>query len=89
MISRVENVLATRNPSVTDENSWEEFTLTDVKAFVPGKRRFANILCASEETPVCVVGKLGVLEKQQKKLGRLSIDDIQERQFDAALRRRS
>lgn len=74
MISRVENVLATRHPSVTDENAWEEFTLTDAKAFVPGKRRFASILSASEETPVCVVGKLEVLEKQQRRLGMSSTD---------------
>lgn len=69
MTARIENVLATRDPSLTDENDWEEFSLTDVKVQLPGKSRYANILSASDEFPVTVTGRLAIVEEEQGHLG--------------------
>ncbi|KAK2792032.1 hypothetical protein FQN52_004142 [Onygenales sp. PD_12] len=68
MTTRIENVLAARDPSLTDENDWEEFALTDVKVLVPGKARYANVLSASTESPVCVTGQLEIVEEEQESL---------------------
>lgn len=68
MTTREENVLAARDPSVVDENDWEEFSLTDVKVLIPGKSRYANLLTASPENPVQVVGTLDEVEEGQESL---------------------
>ena len=69
MTSREETVLAARDPSITDENDWEEFSFTDVKILVPGKSRYANLLAATPENPVQVVGLLDEVEEEQESLG--------------------
>ncbi|EEP80195.1 predicted protein [Uncinocarpus reesii 1704] len=69
MTARIESVLAARNPSLTDENDWEEFALTDVRVRVPGKARYANLLTASPESPVSVTGQLELVEQNQESLG--------------------
>lgn len=69
MTSREETVLAPTNPSVTDENDWWEFSLTDVKVLKPGKMLYANLLDATEQNPVQVIGCLEPLHEDQEHLG--------------------
>ncbi|PYH87414.1 hypothetical protein BO71DRAFT_436741 [Aspergillus ellipticus CBS 707.79] len=68
MTSREDNVLAARDPSLADENDWEEFSLSEVRVLVPGKSRYANLLMASPETPVQVTGCLDEVEDEQERL---------------------
>ncbi|KAL2821576.1 hypothetical protein BJX63DRAFT_220166 [Aspergillus granulosus] len=68
MTSREESVLAARDPSLTDENDWEEFSLSEVRILVPGKSRYANLLAATPENPVQVTGCLEEVEEEQEKL---------------------
>jgi hypothetical protein len=63
-----EHVLAARDPTLVDENDWEEFGLTDVKIYTQGKPRFANLLGANEKNPVRVSGVLDELEEDQEHL---------------------
>lgn len=63
-----EHVLEARDPTLVDENDWEEFGLTDVKIYAQGKPRFANLLGANEENPVRVSGVLDELEEDQEHL---------------------
>jgi hypothetical protein len=69
MTSREENVLTSKNPSIEDENEWEEFRLTDVKILIPGKSRYANLLTVSPDNPVRVIGCLDEVEEEQESLG--------------------
>ena len=69
MMTRIETLLSSRDPAITDENDWEEFALTDVKVHMPGKARYANLLSASEDNPVCVTGQLELVEEDQQSLG--------------------
>jgi hypothetical protein len=69
MTSREDSVLAARDPSLTDENDWEEFSLSEVRILVPGKSRYANLLTAMPENPVQVTGCLDEVEEEQEKLG--------------------
>ncbi|WEW61010.1 hypothetical protein PRK78_006499 [Emydomyces testavorans] len=66
MTARIENVLAAKSPSLTDENDWEEFALTDVRVRFPGKTRYANLLSASPRNPVSVTGQLELVEENQE-----------------------
>ncbi|KAK2744392.1 hypothetical protein FQN57_004288 [Myotisia sp. PD_48] len=68
MTARIDTVLASRAPAITDENDWEEFTLTDVKVYIPGKSRYANLLTASPDKPVAVTGQLEPVEEDQESL---------------------
>ncbi|CAG8909165.1 unnamed protein product [Penicillium egyptiacum] len=68
MTSREETVLAPTDPSVTDENDWWEFGLTDVKVLKPGKMLYANLLDATEQNPVQVIGCLEPLREDQEHL---------------------
>lgn len=69
MTSREDQILKPRDPSVEDENEWEEFSLADVKVLIPGKSRYANLLDASPDNPVRVVGSLNEVEDEQGHLG--------------------
>lgn len=72
MTSREESVLAPRSRSVGKENDdWEIFCLYDVKILFPGKARYANLLGASDENPVQVVGSLEEVEEDQESLSEL------------------
>jgi hypothetical protein len=73
MTSREEQVLKTRDPSVDDENEWEEFSLIDVKVLIPGKSRYANLLATSLEHPVRVLGCLDEIEEEQAHLGMFTV----------------
>ncbi|CAG8009109.1 unnamed protein product [Penicillium nalgiovense] len=68
MTSREEAVLAPTDPSITDENDWWEFGLTDVKVLKPGKMLYANLLDATEQNPVQVIGCLEPLREDQEQL---------------------
>ncbi|KAL2838722.1 hypothetical protein BJY01DRAFT_219823 [Aspergillus pseudoustus] len=68
MTSREDSVLAARDPSLADENDWEEFSLSEVRILVPGKSRYANLLTATPENPVQVTGCLEEVEEEQEKL---------------------
>lgn len=70
MTSREDQILKPRDPSVEDENEWEEFSLAEVKVLIPGKSRYANLLDASPDNPVRVVGSLNEVEEEQGHLGR-------------------
>ncbi|KAL2829991.1 hypothetical protein BDW59DRAFT_29226 [Aspergillus cavernicola] len=68
MTSREDSVLAARDPSLVDENDWEEFSLSEVRILVPGKSRYANLLSATPENPVQVTGCLEEVEEEQEGL---------------------
>ncbi|KAL5343061.1 hypothetical protein BJX70DRAFT_206767 [Aspergillus crustosus] len=68
MTSREDSVLAGRDPSLVDENDWEEFSLSEVRILVPGKSRYANLLTATPENPVQVTGCLEEVEEEQESL---------------------
>ncbi|KAK2767007.1 hypothetical protein FQN54_006324 [Arachnomyces sp. PD_36] len=68
MASQEENVLVISDLTVEDENDWEEFSLVDVKANLPGKPWLANVLTASENNPLEVSGRLEEVEDSQRRL---------------------
>ncbi|KAL4920423.1 hypothetical protein BDW62DRAFT_176403 [Aspergillus aurantiobrunneus] len=70
MTSREDSVLAARDPSLVEENDWEEFSLSEVRILVPGKSRYANLLTATPENPVQVTGCLEEVEEEQESLVR-------------------
>ncbi|KAL4748374.1 hypothetical protein BDW72DRAFT_155067 [Aspergillus terricola var. indicus] len=84
MTSREDSVLRARDPSLVDENDWEEFSLSEVRILVPGKSRYANLLTASPENPVQVTGCLEEVEEEQECLvldpdyltKRIVLDDV-------------
>ncbi|KAJ5832622.1 hypothetical protein N7474_000933 [Penicillium riverlandense] len=84
MTAREDTVLAPTDPSVTDENDWWEFSLTDVKVLRPGKMLYANLLDASDDNPLQVIGCLEQVREDEEHLvlnpdylsKRIVIDDV-------------
>ncbi|KAJ5690215.1 hypothetical protein N7462_004607 [Penicillium macrosclerotiorum] len=83
MTAREDTVLPPIDPSITDENDWPDFDLTDVKVLRPGKMLYANLLEATEENPVQVIGCLELREDQEHLVlnpdstsNRVIIDDV-------------
>ncbi|CAG7929038.1 unnamed protein product [Penicillium olsonii] len=68
MTSREETVLAPTDASITDENDWWEFSLTEVKVLKPGKKHYASLLECSEQNPVQVIGSLETLPETHEHL---------------------
>ena len=64
-----ERVLKSLDPVPEDSNVWPDFQLREVKVFYQGKGRYADLLEASEENPLCVVGELMPLDDEQEQLG--------------------
>lgn len=64
MSAREDTVLPPIDPSITDENDWPDFDLVDVKVLRPGKMLYANLLDATEQNPVQVIGCLELREDQ-------------------------
>ena len=64
-----EEVLKPLDPVLDDENEWPEFELREAKIFYQGKGRYADLLEASEESPLCVLGELMSLDDEQDHLG--------------------
>ncbi len=79
-----ENVLKALDPLPDDVNEWPDFALREAKIFYQGKARYADLLEASDETPLCVVGELMPLEDEQDHLAlienptytRIKIDNV-------------
>lgn len=67
-----ERVLKILDPIPGDVNDWPDFALREVKIFYQGKGRYADLLEACPDTPLCVVGELMPLDDEQEHLGRLS-----------------
>ncbi|KAJ5587381.1 uncharacterized protein N7459_003146 [Penicillium hispanicum] len=83
MTAREETVLPPIDPSISDENDWWEFSLTDVKVLRPGKMLYANLLEATEQYPVQVIGCLELKPNQEHLVlnpdylsKRIIIDDV-------------
>ena len=64
-----ERVLQPLNPVPDDVNEWPDFALREGKVFYQGKGRYADILEASDETPLCVLGELMPIEDEQDHIG--------------------
>lgn len=64
-----ERVLKPLDPVPEDTNDWPDFALREVKIFYQGKGRYADLLEASEETPLCVLGELMPLDDELEHLG--------------------
>ncbi|KAJ5246179.1 hypothetical protein N7468_001162 [Penicillium chermesinum] len=83
MTAREETVLLPIDPSISDENDWWEFSLSEVKVLRPGKHLYANLLEATEDNPVQVIGELQLNQDQEHLVTnpdllskRLLIDDV-------------
>ena len=66
-----DRVLKSLDPIPEDEDEWPDFALRDVKIFYQGKGRYADLLEASPEVPLCVLGELMPLEDHQENLALL------------------
>ncbi|KIW86004.1 hypothetical protein Z517_01398 [Fonsecaea pedrosoi CBS 271.37] len=79
-----ERVLKPLDPVPDDVNDWPDFALRETKIFYQGKGRYADLLQASEEAPLCVVGELMPLDDEQEHLAlieeplyaRIKIDNV-------------
>lgn len=66
------SVLKPLDPVPHDVNDWPDFALRDVKIFYQGKGRYADLLEASEDVPLCVLGELMPLDdEEQENLGEI------------------
>lgn len=63
-----DSVLQVLDPVPEDVNEWPDFALKEVKIFYQGKSRYADLLEAGDDTPLCVVGELMPLEDEQEHL---------------------
>lgn len=64
-----ERVLKPLDPVPDDVNEWPDFALREAKIFHQGKGRYADLLQASQDTPLCVLGELMPLDDEQEHLG--------------------
>ncbi|KAJ6102648.1 hypothetical protein N7486_005075 [Penicillium sp. IBT 16267x] len=83
MTAREELVLPPIDPSISNENDWWEFSLSEVKVLRPGKMLYANLLEANENNPVQVIGQLDLKPNQEHLVldpdtlsKRIIIDDV-------------
>jgi len=60
-------ILKPRSPTITDENEWPEFTLTNVDCH-DSQGELVSLLDADEKNPLTVTGKLVPLPKSQSHL---------------------
>lgn len=65
-------VLKPLDPIPLDVNEWPDFSLREVKIFYQGKGRYADLLEASENVPLCVLGELMPLDDEQEHLGEIT-----------------
>ncbi|KAK6381362.1 hypothetical protein LTS17_004419 [Exophiala oligosperma] len=79
-----DHVLKPLDPVPDDVNEWPDFALRDAKIFYQGKGRYADLLHASDETQLCVVGELMPLDDEHDHLvlienplhARIKIDNV-------------
>ena len=64
-----ERVLKPLEPIPDDVNDWPDFSLREVKIFHQGKGRYADLLEAADDVPLCVLGELMPLDDEQEDLG--------------------
>ena len=65
-----DRVLRPLDPVPEDVNDWPDFGLREVKIFYQGKARYADLLEASDETSLCVLGELMPLDDELEHLGK-------------------
>ncbi|KAK7627660.1 hypothetical protein IWX47DRAFT_787764 [Phyllosticta citricarpa] len=65
-------VLKPRDPSISDENDWHEFVLSNAEVRDAETNSLANLLIADDVSPVTIVGRLEPVEKNQAHLLRNS-----------------
>lgn len=63
-----ERVLKPLDPIPDDVNDWPDFALREVKIFHQGKGRYADLLEAADDVPLCVLGELMPLEDELEHL---------------------
>lgn len=71
-----DHVLKPLDPVPDDVNEWPDFALRDAKIFYQGKGRYADLLHASDETQLCVVGELMPLDDEHDHLGVLFFESF-------------
>ncbi|KAJ9663694.1 hypothetical protein H2198_000706 [Neophaeococcomyces mojaviensis] len=79
-----ERVLRLLDPVPDDVNEWPDFALREVKIFYQGKGRYAALLEAADDVPLCVLGELMPLEDEHEHLAlldnpsyvRMKIDNV-------------
>jgi hypothetical protein len=71
-----ERVLKALDPVPDDVNEWPDLALREVKIFHQGKGRYADLLEASDETPLCVLGELMPLDDELEHLGTCTKDPL-------------
>ncbi|RMD39861.1 hypothetical protein DV735_g5259, partial [Chaetothyriales sp. CBS 134920] len=79
-----DRVLQSLDPLPEDVNEWPDFALREVKIFHQGKGRYADLLEASVDTPLCVLGELMPLDDEVEHLAlidnpvyaRIKIDNV-------------
>ncbi|RMZ84715.1 hypothetical protein DV737_g925, partial [Chaetothyriales sp. CBS 132003] len=79
-----DRVLRPLDPVPEDVNEWPDFALREVKVFYQGKGRYADLLEASADTPICVLGELMPLDDEVEHLAlidnpvyaRIKIDNV-------------
>lgn len=60
-----EEVLKPIDPSIADENQWEEYQLSNVEVH-DANGSLTSLLNADDSSPVTVTGILGTLEPEQR-----------------------
>ncbi|RMZ89289.1 hypothetical protein DV736_g3479, partial [Chaetothyriales sp. CBS 134916] len=84
-----DRVLQALEPVPEDANEWPDFALREVKIFHQGKGRYADLLEASANTPLCVLGELMPLDDEVEHLAlidnpvyaRIKIDNVSSYSF--------
>ncbi|KAK5199878.1 hypothetical protein LTR92_000419 [Exophiala xenobiotica] len=73
-----ERVLKPLDPVPDDVNEWPDFMLREAKVFYQGKGRYADLLQASDDTPLCVLGELMPLGDEHDHLvhARIKIENV-------------
>lgn len=65
-----DRVLKPLDPVPEDVNEWPDLALREVRIFRQGGARHADLLDASDETPLCVLGELMPLDDELEHLGK-------------------
>lgn len=65
-----ERVFKPLDPVPDDVNDWPDIALREVKIFYQGKGRYAHLLEASDQTPLCVLGEIMPLDDELEHLGK-------------------
>ena len=61
-------ILRPRDPSIEDDNEWEQFQLSHVEVRNTTTNGFSNLLLADAHNPLCVTGRLANVEPEQAHL---------------------